>query len=423
MTDRTGKDESKAKTMSKAAPLKNIRVLDLTRVMSGPFCTSMLADLGAEIIKIELPGSGDEARAFGPYQDGESTYFMLLNRNKKSVTVDLKSPEGQDILKALIPKCDVLVENFRPGVMARLGLDEDSVRALNPNIIYASISGFGQDSPLKNWPAFDLVIQAMGGIMSLTGPKGGPATAVGESMADVATGMFAAFGIVAALFDRERNGEGRTLDVAMLDSLMSMQLTGLSRQLYSGDTPTPVGNRHPVTYPVDSFPTRDGDIVMVCFSQGAFAALCELMGQPDLAQDPRFQTNDNRNTHEEELRALIANWTASLTQDEAIGKLQKARIPAGPVWTLKQLSESEHVQARNMIQPGQHSRFGSVPLVPQPVKFTGPGSNQEADQKVSQDPAPPPHVPLLGEDTDDVLTRLLDMDDSSLADLRQKKIL
>ncbi|MEO4042645.1 CoA transferase [Hoeflea sp. CAU 1731] len=391
--------------------LDGIRILDLTRVMSGPYCTSMLADLGAEIIKIEMPESGDEARHFGPYRDGESTYFMMLNRAKKSVTINMKDPEGLAVVKNLIPKCDVIVENFRPGVMARLGMDEASVRALNPTIVYASISGFGQDSPLKNWPAFDLVIQAMSGMMSTTGPKGGPMTAVGESIADVCTGMFAAFGIVAALFDRERNGKGRHVDVAMLDSVMAMELTGLSRQLYSGDTPKPAGNRHPVTYPVDSFPTTGDDIVMVCFSQAAFRSLCALMGEPKLADDPRFKTNADRNENEDALRALIANWTRNQEQEALVTRLQEAGIPAGPVWDLKALTESEHAVARGLIVDGAHSKFGSVPLVPQPVRFSGtPGVKD-------------PHVPMLGEDTDDVLQDVLGLDDDAIAAMRKKKII
>lgn len=394
--------------MDRKPILGGIRVLDLSRVMSGPFCTSMLADLGAEVIKIEMPVVGDEGRSFGPYRDGESTYFMMLNRNKKSVTVNMKAPEGRDVIRALIPKCDVLVENFRPGVMARLGLDENSVRRLNPDIIYASISGFGQDGPLRDWPAFDLVIQAMSGLMSLTGPKGGPATAVGESVADVCTGMFAAFGIVSALFDRERTGQGRSLDVAMLDSMMAMQLTGLSRQLYSGDTPMPVGNRHPVTYPVDSFPTTTGDVVMVCFSDAAFAELAILMDQPGLADDRRFSDNAARNTHENELRQLITEWTAAQTQDAVIDALQGARIPAAPVWNLAQLAQSDHVQARNLVSTGRHATLGAVPLVSQPVKFSG------------VEPDPNPNTPGLGEHTDAVLNDIAGLGTDAIAELRKK---
>ena len=391
--------------------LDRVRVLDLSRVMSGPFCSSMLADLGAEVIKIEMPGRGDEGRAFGPYRDGESTYFMMLNRGKKSVTIDMKTEEGRELVMKLAVSADVLLENFRPGVMDRLGLGYEVVKAVNPAIVYASISGFGQESPLRDLPAFDLVIQAMSGLMSLTGPKSGPATAVGESVADVCTGMFAAFGVVAALFNRERTGAGRQVDVSMLDSMMAMQLTGLSRQLYFDDTLKPVGNRHPVTYPVDSFPTRTGDIVMVCFSQGAFRALCEVMGQPKLADDPRFRSNDDRNVHEDDLRALIGDWTRTLPAEEVLSTLGSANIPAAPVWNLKQLAESDHVDARGLVVEGRHSRFGAVPLVGQPVKFS------------DVDAAEAPRTPMLGEDTDSVLADELGLDDDAREKLRARKII
>lgn len=389
--------------------LEGIRILDLSRVMSGPFCTSMLADLGAEVIKIEMPGSGDEGRSFGPYKNGESAYFMLLNCNKKSVTINMKAKEGVALVKDMIPHCDVLVENFRPGVMKRLGLDYDTVRPLNDGLVYASISGFGQEGPLRDLPAFDLVIQAMSGLMSVTGPKGGPATAVGESAADVCTGMFAAFGIMTALFDRARGGPGRHIDISMLDLMMSMQLTGLSRQLYLNDTPSPVGNRHPVTYPVDLFPTRSGDIVMVCFSQGSFRALCELMGQPALADDPRFKNNDARNRHETELRDLISRWTSQLDAADTVARLNKANIPAAPVWNLKQLTQSDHVKARELVVRGSHSRVGDVPLVPQPVRFS------------DAQPITNPTTPSLGEHTEQVLAELLDLDAKRLIELKAAK--
>ena len=389
--------------------LNGIRILDLSRVMSGPFCTSMLSDLGAEVIKIEMPGFGDEARHFGPYVDGESAYFILLNRNKKSVTVNLKTPEGRAVIESLIPKCDVLVENFRPGVMARLGLDEPKARALNPDIIYTSISGFGQESPLQDWPAFDLCIQAMSGLMSLTGPKGGPATAVGESVADVCTGMFAAFGTVAALFDRERTGKGRHVDVAMLDSMMAMQLTGLARQLYKDDTPKPAGNRHPVTYPVDSFSTLEGDIVMVCFTDRLFANLAEMMGQPELAADPRFKTNTDRNENEELLRQQIADWAATMPEDEILQALLAKGIPAAPVWDLKQLTTSDHVASRGLIVKGTHSKIGEIPLVPQPVKFS------------DCPPVTTWQSPSLGAQTDDVLRTIAGMSGEEIDALHETK--
>lgn len=391
--------------------LDGVRVLDLTRVMSGPFCTSMLADLGAEVIKIELPGFGEEGRHFAPHVNGESTYYALLNRGKKSVTVNMKAPEGLALIRDLAKKADVLVENFRPGVMDRLGLGHQSLCADNPRLIYASISGFGQTGPYADYPAFDLVIQAMSGLMSMTGESGGRPTAVGESMADVSTGMFAAFGIAAALFDREKTGVGRRLEVAMLDSVYSMLLTGLARRLFTDRPTRRVGNRHPETYPVDSFSTRTGDVVLVGFSDGIYARICQAMGRPELATDPRFLTNADRNLNEDILRAEIASWAAALTQDEALAALRKADVPAAPIWSLDDVLASGHLEARGMLRPAVNARLGDIRVVPQPVHFAN---------------VPEPgvvRVPTLGENTDEVLAAELDLDPAEILALRAARVI
>ena len=390
-------------------PLEGVRVLDLTRVMSGPFCTSMLSDLGAEVIKIEMPGFGEEGRFFAPYVNGESTYFVLLNRGKESVTVNLKSPDGIALIRDLAKKADVMVENFRPGVADRLGLGHEAMMAHNPKLIYASISGFGQQGPYADWPAFDLVIQAMSGLMSITGERDGRASAVGESVADVATGMFAAWGIAVALYEREKTGTGRYLEVAMLDAVFSMLLTGLSRKLFTDKPVARVGNRHPETYPVDSFATKTGDIVMVGFSDGIVRQIGQAIGKPDLLDDPRFKTNRDRNTHEQELRGIIADWAKALTRDEAIAKLRAADVPAAPVWTFDELLMSGHVQARGMLESAENGKLGDINFVPQPVKFKGA-------------PAPSKRrAPTLGEDTDKVLRRELSFTDDKIAALRADK--
>ena len=390
--------------------LEGVRILDLTRVMSGPFCTAMLADLGAEVTKIEIPDIGEEGRHFAPFKEDLSTYFMLLNRGKESLAVNLKDEEGVALVRQLAATSDVVVENFRPGVAHRLGLDHETLRKDNPRLVYASISGFGQESPLADWPAFDLVIQAMSGLMSITGEPGGRATAVGESIADVATGMFASWGILAALFDRERTGEGRYLEVAMLDAVVSMLLTGLSRQLYT-DAPTRrVGNRHPETYPVDSFAASDGDFVLVCFSNAAFTGLVRVMGRPELADDPRFIDNKARNAHEQELRAIIAEWASGTTRDTAIEALQKAGIPAGPVWSLADLLASPHAAARGLVTQGRNTTLGDIPLVSQPVRFS------DAPRPAGQ------RAPLLGEDTETVLAGRLGLSAERIAELRNKKV-
>jgi CoA:oxalate CoA-transferase len=399
--------------MSDAAPnlLDGVRILDLTRVMSGPYCTAMLADLGAEVIKIEMPGFGEEGRHFAPRLQGESTYFALLNRGKQSVTVDLKAPEGADIVRRLAAISDVLVENFRPGVMQRLGLAANPLCAANPRLIYASISGFGQDGALAQLPAFDLVIQAMSGLMSVTGQRDGPATAVGESLADVCTGMFASWGILAALVERARTGRGRRLEVAMLDSVFAMLLTGLSRRLFTGETRGRVGNRHPETYPVDSFATQNGEIVLVGFSDAIFRNICRAIGQPGLADDSRFVDNAARNANEAALRGIIAGWAAEHTSETALQALRDAGVPAAPVWSFDALLASGHVQARGMLTQGHHAVLGEIPLVQQPVLFAG--ARRERDQV----------APMLGQHTDAVLGRLLGLDDAQLRSLRHRKVI
>ena len=391
--------------------LDGVRVLDLSRVMSGPFCTAMLADLGAEVIKIEMPGGGDDSRHFGPFKDDESAYFMLLNRGKKSMTLDLKSERGREILMAMVASCDVVIENFRPGVAKRLGLDYDSLAPQHPGLIYASISGFGQEGPLADRPAYDLIVQAMSGLMNVTGQRDGPPTAVGESVIDVCTGMFAAWGISTALFDRERTGKGRNLDIAMLDSMFSMMLTVLSMQLYTDRPPTRVGSRHPVTYPVDVFEAKDGHIVMVVTTDRGFAALCKAIGKPELGDDDRFRTNADRNAHEAELKATIEAWTSVHTADDAVAALAEAGIPASPVLSVGDVVESDHIAHREMTSVVEHPTLGDVPLVHQPVRFSG------ADRTIQRPP------PLLGEHTRELLASVLGLDKKQIEALSEQNVI
>ena len=391
--------------------LEGVRILDLSRVMSGPFCTAMLADLGADVIKIEMPGNGDDSRFFGPFVDGESAYFMLLNRGKKSLTLDLKSDEGKKILMATVAECDVVVENFRPGVAQRLGLDYDTLKSENPALIYASISGFGQDGPFADRPAYDLIVQAMSGLMHITGQRDGPPTAVGESVVDVCTGMFAAWGIMSALFARERTGKGRYLDVAMLDSMYSMMLTVAAMQLYTDKPPGRVGSRHPVTYPVDVFETIDGHIVMVVTTDRTFGKLCGVIGRPDVADDPKYLTNADRNTNEAELKATIEEWTSGQSSDAAVLALGEAGIPAGPVLSVGDVTESDHISHRGMVTHVDHPTLGKVPLVHQPVQFSG------ADREFQRPP------PLLGEHTRELLESLLGLSDDDIKKLSDNDII
>lgn len=405
-----GTGEAPASKEAGGGLLAGIRVLDLSRVMSGPFCTAMLADLGAEVVKIERPGAGEDSRRFGPFRDGESAYFLLLNRGKKSVTLDLKSATGRDLLRRLAATSDVLVENFRPGVTERLGIDHASLQPANPRLVYASISGFGSDGPLAERPAYDLVVQAMSGLMDLTGQPDGPPTAAGESLADVCSGMFAAWGIVAALFARERTGEGHRVDVAMLDSVFSTLLTALGIGLYADRQPTRVGNRHPVTYPVDSFGARDGHVVIVVASDRAFGALCAAIGRPELAEDDRFRANAGRDAHESELRRIIEAWTSRRTAAEAVVALDAAGVPAAPVLSVNDLLESAHAAFRGLVSTVEHPKLGAIPLVRQPVRFSGAGSP----------PLRPP--PLLGEHTRQVLASRLGLSDAEIENLARENV-
>ena len=391
--------------------LEGLRILDLSRVMSGPFCTAMLADLGAEVIKIEMPGNGDDSRFFGPFVDDESAYFMLLNRGKKSLTLDLKSDEGKKILMAIVAECDVVVENFRPGVAQRLGLDYETLKSENPALIYASISGFGQGGPFADRPAYDLIVQAMSGLMHITGQRDGPPTAVGESVVDVCTGMFAAWGIMSALFARERTGKGRYLDVAMLDSMYSMMLTVAAMQLYTDKPPGRVGSRHPVTYPVDVFETIDGHIVMVVTTDRTFGKLCGVIGRPEVADDPKYRTNADRNTNEAELKAAIEEWTSGQSSDAAVSALGEAGIPAGPVLSVDDVTESDHIAHREMVTHVDHPSLGKVPLVHQPVQFS------DADREFQRPP------PLLGEHTRELLASLLGLSESDIEKLSDDDII
>ena len=388
--------------------LSGIRVLDFTRVMSGPYCTAMLADLGAEVIKVEQPGSGDISRHVAPYVDDESAYFMLLNRGKKSVTLNLKDESAVKLIRDLAKQCDVVVENFRPGVMERLGLGFESLSAINPRLIYASISGFGQDGPFSQLPAYDLVVQAMSGIMNLTGEQNGRGIAVGESIADICAGIFASWGILAALIDRGRTGKGRYLDIAMLDCIFSMLATALSQKLSTGEEPRRVGNRHPETYPVDSFSAQDGDFVLVCLGDKAFHDLARTIGRTDLINDLRFATNADRNTNEDELRRIISEWAGQRSRENAILTLRGGGVPCAPIWNIGDLLRSGHVEARGLLERDREGRADRIPMVPQPVKFSGVHC------------AATESSPGLGEHTSDVLRDFLGLEAREIETLHKK---
>lgn len=375
------------------APLHGLRVLDFSRMLAGPFCTALLADAGAEVIKIEGPG-GDDARHVAPTLGGESAYFMLINRNKRSIVLNLKDPADREVIYELVKTSHIVVENFRPGVAARLGIDHATLEKINPRIVYASISGFGQDGPLAHRPAYDIIAQAVSGIMSVNGPVGAGPTRIGESVGDLIAGLQAAWSILAALHGANRDGRGQHLDIAMVDSIVSLMMTGLSQYLFSGEVPARIGNAHPMSAPLDSFAAKDGQLIIAVANDTLFAALAAAIGQPDLASDPRFATDACRKANEAALKAAIEGWSQTQSVAEAVAAMDRAGVPASPILDVAQMVASDHARHRGLVRETDHPTAGCVPVVPQPVQFRGSGP-------LAVGPAP-----LLGQHTEEVLKSL-----------------
>ncbi len=390
--------------------LSGIKVLDLTRVLAGPYATMVLADLGAEIIKIEQPGKGDDSRAYGPYKNGESAYFMSLNRNKESVTLNLKTPEGKEILKELVKKVDVLVENFRPGTMEKLGLGYDVLKELNPRLIYASSTGYGQTGPYSQRPAYDAVVQAMGGIMSITGQADGKPTRVGSSVGDIFAGLFCAIGILSAVHERESSGLGQMVDVAMLDCQVAILENAIARYEFTGEIPHPIGNRHPSIVPFEPFDTLTAPIMVAAGNDRLWVTLCELL-ELDLANDPRFITNPKRNENYQVLRPILAEKFMTKTAEEWQKMFDEVGIPSGPINTVDKVVANEQVIARNMILEVEHPVAGTtrIPGIPTKLSRT-PGEIRMA-------------APVLGAETEKILSEYLGLTSDQVAELREKKVI
>lgn len=390
--------------------LSDIKVLDLTRVLAGPYATMVLADLGAEIIKIEQPEKGDDSRAYGPYKNGESAYFMSLNRNKESITLNLKTPEGKEILKELVKKVDVLVENFRPGTMEKLGLGYEVLKEINPRLIYASSTGYGQTGPYSQRPAYDAVVQAMGGIMSITGQADGVPTRVGTSIGDIAAGLFCAIGILAALQERARSGLGQMVDVAMLDCQVAILENAISRFEFTGEIPRPIGNRHPSIVPFETFNTLSDPIMVAAGNDRLWATLCELM-ELEIACDSRYATNPQRNEHYAELRPILAEKFLTKTAEEWQPMFDKAGIPSGPINTVDKVVKNEQVVAREMILEVEHPVAGTTRVPGIPIKLSRtPGEIRMA-------------APVLGADTEKLLNQYLGLTSDQVAELREKQVI
>lgn len=386
--------------------LEGLRVLDLTRVLAGPYATMVLADLGADVIKIERPGAGDDSRHFGPYLNGESAYFMSLNRNKRSMTLDLKSPHGKQIIRELAAQVDVVIENFRPGTLEKLELGYETLRAINPRLIYAAASGFGRTGPYSRRPAYDGVVQAMGGVMSITGD--GKPTRVGTSIGDIVAGIFTVIGILSALTARERTGQGQLVDVAMLDCQVAILENAIARYGVTGEIPQPIGSRHPSVVPLEPFETQDGELMVAVGNDAVWGRLCEALGRPDLAEDPRFITNPERLAHYAELRPLLADLFLTRTNDEWQVRLDAAGVPASPINNVPQVMEHPQVLAREMLVKLTHPVAGELTMAGIPIKLSEtPGAMRMP-------------APILGQHTEEVLRDLLGYTPEQIAELREE---
>ena len=408
-----------------AAPkaLGHIRVLDLSRVLAGPWCSQNLADLGADVIKIERPGAGDDTRAWGPpyakdaegRDTTEAAYYLSANRGKRSVTVDIASAEGQQLIRELAKDADVVLENYKVGQLKRYGLDYDSLKAVNPDIVYCSVTGFGQDGPYAHRAGYDFLIQGMGGLMSVTGerddlPGGGPQKA-GVAITDLMTGMYATVAIMAALIHRDRTGEGQYIDMALLDTQVAMLANMGSNYLNSGKPPKRWGNAHANIVPYQTFACADGYIIVATGNDGQYQKFVEAGGRPDLAQDERFATNPLRVQHRDVLVPLLADMVKTATRDEWIARLEAVGVPCGPINDLAEVFDNPQVKARGVAIDMDHPAAGKVKLVRSPMKMSATPALA----------ALPP--PLLGQHTDEVLRGLLGRSDGEIAALRSKGVL
>lgn len=394
-------------------PLHDIRVLDVSRLLSGPYCTMLLADLGAEVLKVEYPRGGDPARTLEPFVGDDSAFFLSVNRGKKSITLDLSAQTGKDLFIKLIRQCDVLVENFVPGTMAKFGLDYASLKDLNPKLVYASISGFGQDGPEADRPALDIIVQAMGGIMSITGEPGGHIVRPGPSLGDSIAGMFTALAIVTALFQRNETGAGQYIDSAMLDCQVTLMENAFARYFASGVSPTPLGTRHPSAVPFQVFDASDGQFVIALLTNdvAAWRRFCEAIERPDLRDDERFQNNAGRMKYVDELIPELQKTTRIKTANEWLETLRAADIPCGPINDMQAVSEDPQVAHRHMLPRIPHAQKGSWPVANTPFHLSGATTG------------PAGASPGLGEHTRAVFKEMLGTSDEEIDQLRRDGVI
>jgi CoA:oxalate CoA-transferase len=381
--------------MARQGPLSGIVIVDLSRILAGPYCTLLLAELGARVIKIEPPDKGDDARHYGPFKNGKSTYFASVNRGKESIALDLKTPEGRAVFDRLIDRADALVENFRPGTMERLGYGWDELHRRYPRLVYAAVSGFGHSGPYSHYPSYDMVVQGLGGIMSITGHPGMPLVRVGASIGDLAGGLYAAVALNAALLHRERTGEATKIDVALFDCQLALLENAIMRYTTTGEIPGPMGARHPSITPFEAFPTQDGHIIIAAGNDGLFVKLCDALGRPDLAKNPLYETNALRNRHQEALRAELESVLQRETSEHWIAVLERAGVPCGPVNNVAQAIAHPQAAARNMLIAVDDPVAGPLQLVGNPMKVSS-----------FADPPARPAAPDLDGDRDRILREL-----------------
>ena len=388
-----------------AGPLAGVRVVDLTRVLAGPFATQILGDLGADVVKVEPPDRGDETRHFPPHRNGESHYFVSINRSKRSLVIDLQTEAGRGVLHRLVSTADVLVENFRPGVMDRLGLGYEALAAINPRLVYCAISGYGQTGPLRDKPSFDVITQAMTGLMSVNGERGRPGVKLGLPIGDMVGGVFGPVAILSALLERQLTGRGRLIDVSLFDGALGMLGYLAQLSLLAGQEPEPVGSGHPQIVPYGSFPTSDGAIMIACLTPRFWINLCGAIGREDLPDDPRFRTMPLRRDNRAELDDIIGAVTVTRSTGEWELIFSAADVPCGAVLTVSQALRHPHAAARDMLQTVEHPSLGPIAVVGRPVKF--PGAVQ----------APLRAPPLLGEHSREILCGELGYSEAELAAL------
>lgn len=390
-------------------PLEGVKVLDLTRVLAGPYCTMMLADMGADVVKIERPGTGDDTRAYGPpFLNGESAYFLSVNRNKRSLTLNLKHAEALGMLRRLLEKADVVVENFRPGTMESFGFGYEAVHDFNPRLIFCSISGYGHTGPESHLPGYDLIIQGKGGIASLTGDTAGPPSKVGTSQADIVAGMMGFQGILLALLARSQTGKGQKVDIGMLDCQIALLTYQAGIYFATGASPTRMGNQHPTITPYETYRCQDGYINLACGNDTMWRAFCRALGQEAWSEEPRFRTNADRVEHRRQLSALLEPMMLQKTTQEWIDVLREHGLPCGPIQSVGQACEDPQVLARDMVVPLHHPQAGSMRVTGVPIKLSEtPGAIH----------SPPP---LLGEHTATVLHDWLQISAAEVDVLRQE---